>query len=81
MNRVVVFGAAGRRAERQVEFPKGHVRNPLTDDELEQKFRGLAAGRLDKDRQDELLGRVWRLDELDEIASILPVIAVSPLSG
>ncbi len=81
VNRVVVFGAAGRRAERQVEFPKGHVRNPLTDDELEQKFRGLAAGRLDKDRQDELLGRVWRLDELDEIASILPVIAVSPLSG
>ena len=36
----------GRRLVAETSHPKGHYRNPLTDGEVEAKFRGLASGAL-----------------------------------
>ena len=38
-NRLTVTLADGRKLVKEVEFPRGHARNPMTDAEVEQKFR------------------------------------------
>lgn len=44
--RIKVTTTDGRRMAAQTSHPIGYSRNPLTDGEVEAKFRGLAAGAL-----------------------------------
>ncbi|MDB5809110.1 MAG: prpD [Betaproteobacteria bacterium] len=46
-----------------VDYHKGHYRNPMTDAEVEAKFRPLAAEVLTSAQTDRLLAALWRLDE------------------
>jgi 2-methylcitrate dehydratase len=62
--RVIVQLADGRRLTRELEYPRGHARNPLTDAELEQKFRRLVEPRYGKDRADQVLKICWELERL-----------------
>src|SRR5204863_4908520 len=40
-NRITVTLADGRTVVEEVEFPRGHALNPMTDAEVERKFRTL----------------------------------------
>ena len=51
----------GRRVVKETRYPKGHHGNPLTDAEVETKFRSLAEGTLRPAGCDRVLGRVWDL--------------------
>jgi len=42
--RVTVLSAGGRSCTAQVDNPHGHYRDPLTEDEIERKFRELVGG-------------------------------------
>jgi 2-methylcitrate dehydratase PrpD len=53
--RVVVRLNDGRSFGAQVEFPRGDVRNPLTQEELDRKFRTLTDTILTADQQDHLM--------------------------
>lgn len=44
---------------------------PLSDGELEDKLRDCASGVVDDDVLERLLGNIWRLDSLDDVASLL----------
>jgi 2-methylcitrate dehydratase len=50
--RVSVRLRDGRTISKQVDYPKGDPRNPLTDDDLAQKFRRLSAKALSAGQQD-----------------------------
>jgi 2-methylcitrate dehydratase len=50
--------------------PKGHPGNPLTDQEIEQKFLEQASGVLPDARAKEALARLWDLDALDDVSSL-----------
>src|SRR5205807_1578912 len=54
-NRVSVKLTNGRQLVHEVEFPRGHARNPMTDAEVEQKFRRLVEPRYGKERADSVL--------------------------
>ncbi|MDE0029578.1 MAG: MmgE/PrpD family protein [Deltaproteobacteria bacterium] len=58
---------SGRRLTRAADYPKGHSRNPLSDDELQQKFLGLTTGVLPEPRRGKLLDLLWRFDELENL--------------
>jgi 2-methylcitrate dehydratase len=60
--RIEVTTRDGRRLAAETSHPKGHYRNPLTDDELEGKFRGLASGALGAEGCDRVLGEVSTLE-------------------
>ena len=60
--RVTVATVRGRFT-RQVDHPKGDPQNPLTDAEIEAKFRQLADGVWDDATQDAALTAVARLEE------------------
>lgn len=61
-NRLTVTLADGRRLVKEVEFPRGHARNPMTDAEVEQKFRALVEPRYGRERADRILAACWQLE-------------------
>jgi 2-methylcitrate dehydratase len=75
-NLVRVHLRDGRVFENEVTFPKGHARNPMTDDEVVVKFRTLAEPVLAETKISEILDRCWNLDKQSEVASLLALCAV-----
>jgi 2-methylcitrate dehydratase len=73
--RMVLTTTDGRRFETAVEYHKGHWKNPMTDAEIEAKFRKLAGEVLDAPRTDRLLDALWRLDELPDAGEIVRLTA------
>jgi len=61
--RVELTTTDGRTLTAETSHPKGHRRNPLTDAEVELKFRGLAAGALGAKGCDRVLSEVWSLEK------------------
>ena len=71
----VVLKDGGRESVR-VEYHRGHARNPMSDAEINEKFRALADGVLPVARQDALLAKLWDLENLDGIAEVIALTRV-----
>jgi 2-methylcitrate dehydratase PrpD len=67
---VKVQSKEGNVYERTVQFAKGTVQNPMTRDELENKFRGLAGGVLTKDHYEEIISLVEELEIVDDLCTL-----------
>jgi len=50
---------SGQRRNLRVEYHRGHWKNPMTDAEVEEKFRALAHRQLPAARTDDLLRQLW----------------------
>ncbi len=68
---VEVITISGQRYSSEVDYHKGHYKNPLTDAEVEDKFRSLAAGIIPQGRTDALLGRLWQLEDVEHIGEVI----------
>ena len=66
-----VVTSAGEAHTAVVEYHKGHWKNPMSDAELETKFRKLARAVLDEAQTSRLLERLWRLEEVDDVGEIV----------
>ena len=62
--RVIVRTQDGKQVSCKVEVPKGYPDNPLTEDELKEKFRNLASLALSKSRVEKVIARVENLDRI-----------------
>jgi 2-methylcitrate dehydratase len=62
---------SGQRFSSQVAYHKGHFKNPLSDAELESKFRSLACGPLSETQADALLDRLWNLERLADVGELI----------
>jgi 2-methylcitrate dehydratase len=62
---------SGQRRNLRVEYHRGHWKNPMTDAEVEEKFRALARRQLGAAQTDELLRRLWALDRLPKAAEVV----------
>ncbi|HWL95393.1 MAG TPA: MmgE/PrpD family protein, partial [Phycisphaerae bacterium] len=69
-NRLRVHMKDGRSFEKTVKYPRGHAGNPMTDTEVESKFRTLASGVISEQQQDRLLASMWKMDAMDNVASL-----------
>jgi 2-methylcitrate dehydratase len=70
-NRVTVSLADGRKLTKEVEFPRGHARNPMTDEEVERKFRQLVEPRYGKDRTGRILRICWQLEKVKTAGELI----------
>lgn len=71
-SKVVVETRDGRTLERWAdENYRGSPHNPLSDAEVEGKFRDCAAGLLDDARVDAVLRSIWDCDSLDDAGVLL----------
>jgi 2-methylcitrate dehydratase len=75
--RVTVRTAAGKEYIKQVDFPLGHPRHPMSDREVEEKFRSLASGVLDRKRAGRVIEFVWQLDQIKDIGALMPLLRIA----
>jgi 2-methylcitrate dehydratase len=66
----IVLRSGARRTIR-VEYHRGHWKNPMTDAELEEKFRSLARRQLQATQMDALLHQLWALDSLPRVGRLM----------
>ena len=74
--RVEVTTTDGRRVTAETSHPKGHSRNPLTDREVEAKFRGLVARTLGDDRCGQVLARALELEKAATLDALFDSLVV-----
>lgn len=73
-NRLTVKLNDGRTLVREVEFPRGHAQNPMSDAEVEHKFRSLVEPRYGKERADRILAVCWELEKLKEAGELIRLL-------
>jgi 2-methylcitrate dehydratase len=62
-SQIEVTTRSGQRFTERAEYPKGHTRNPMTDADVETKFRDLALDVLGAERVSAALQALWCLDD------------------
>ncbi len=68
----------GRRIEKFVEHAVGSSKNPMSNADLEKKFRGLAEGILTAEQADHLIELCWSIESLADVSRI-PLAAATSL--
>ncbi len=69
-NRLTVTLADGTVLKKQVDYPRGHARNPMNDDEVVAKFAKLAEGVVSARTANRIVDLCMRLDKLDDLAQL-----------
>jgi 2-methylcitrate dehydratase len=67
---------SGQRKTIRVEYHRGHWKNPMTDAEVEEKFRALARRQLPAAQTDNLLRQLWALDSLPKAGELIATTRV-----
>jgi 2-methylcitrate dehydratase len=74
--RVVIRTTDGREVTKELDYPKGDPRNPLTNDEISGKFKALAEGiatASDVERMQSAINRTEQFDDVREFMGELTV--------
>lgn len=71
---IVEIEAGGRRDVERIDHPRGHPKNPMTDEEVEEKFRRLAGRLLSKGEIEKVLGRIWSLEKVQKMGEIVGLL-------
>ena len=71
-----MIARSGGRKSIRVEHHRGHWRNPMSDAEVEEKFRTLVAGLLPQARTDALIGQLWKLEDLPDVGALIEMTKI-----
>ncbi len=75
-NKIVITMNNGATHEKEILDPKGHPNNPLTREELENKFKDAAAPLLSEERQNRIIDTLWNLEQLQNIEELMKMLEV-----
>ena len=76
-NRVTVKLASGEVVSKQVDYHKGHPKNPMSDEEVEDKFRRLSGKYLRKNQTARILDAVWNLEKLKDVSKVVSLMTLN----
>lgn len=65
----------GKKYSLRVDYPRGHARNPMTDEEVVEKFKGMASRYMSEDHAVQVIDTVFALDKLDDIGKLNRLMA------
>src|SRR5262245_30570331 len=71
----IVLKSGARRTVR-VEYHRGHFKNPMSDAEMEEKFRLMAHKHLPADRTDQLLRLIWGIENEPRASALIAATRV-----
>ena len=74
--RITVTTRSGQRHSVAIDYHRGHYRNPMSDAEIEAKFRSLAEEPLGRVRCDVLLDRLWHLEQVPDAGRLLDLTRI-----
>lgn len=77
---VTVETATGMRHETRVDYPKGDPNNPMTREELIEKFHGLTGQIIPESSRSPLVERCLTLDTLDNVQKLWDGVDLTPKS-
>ncbi len=64
----------GRVLEDESIFPKGHPRNPMTEDEIKEKFRQLALYSLKKGVVEQIIEKIEQFEKIEKIEDLISLL-------
>jgi 2-methylcitrate dehydratase len=64
----------GKTFRLRVDHPRGHARNPMTDQEVIAKFKDMASVSMAEPRMNRLIESVFALDKLEDIGTLLKLM-------
>tara|TARA_B100000315_G_scaffold150257_1_gene138943 strand:+ start:1692 stop:3077 length:1386 start_codon:yes stop_codon:yes gene_type:complete len=68
---IEIKNKAGEVFSETVDCPKGHPKNPLSDREVEEKFKDLNDGRIKSEKVKDIMKRVWDLENQKGIGDLI----------
>jgi len=75
-NRVTVKLSTGKVVSKQIDYHKGHPKNPMSDGEVEEKFHKLTRRILDKSRARRILDAVWNLEKAKDVSKVVSILTL-----
>ncbi len=75
-NRITVRTHDGAVYVEEVRFPRGHARNPMTDEEVIGKFRRNVAAVWTPDQAERVLEWVWRMEAQEDLTELVRLLHV-----
>jgi 2-methylcitrate dehydratase len=76
-NRITVRTKGGATFSKEVVVPRGHPLDPMSDKEVEEKFRRLTRRKLAPRRAEKLLEVLWGLEKVKDAGSLMPLMRLS----
>lgn len=70
----------GATYRHRFDYPKGFPQNPMTDAEIEDKFRSMARKLMDEAQTDKLMKAIYRLEQLDDIVRLMRLLKFKPIT-
>jgi 2-methylcitrate dehydratase len=68
---VTIQTTDGREFSKQLDYPKGDPRNPLTDKEVEEKFEALAGPAMTAVARRKAIEAIWSLDKQTSVTGVM----------
>jgi 2-methylcitrate dehydratase len=63
----------GSEFTKQLDYPKGDPRNPLSDREIEEKFQALAEPVMTKAAMKRAIDAIWSLENTNSVSDLMRV--------
>ncbi len=76
-NKVTVKLASGKILSKKVEDPRGHPYNPMTREEIMEKFNTLTLGFLPSERRKKIIATIYALDKAKTLGNLVTLLAVN----
>jgi 2-methylcitrate dehydratase len=71
---VTIVTMGGKEFSKQLDYPKGDPRNPLSDLEVEEKFAALADGVISRARQQQVRNLIWNLEKCSSVTELMELL-------
>jgi 2-methylcitrate dehydratase len=75
-NRITVTLASGKVISKQVNYHKGHPKNPMSDQDVERKFRTLTKRPLSENKTKRVLDLLWNLEKVSDVSKLFSALVV-----
>jgi 2-methylcitrate dehydratase len=72
--RVTIRMRSGETLVSEIRYPRGHEKSPMSDAEVENKFRDLCAGPLGAQGCDQALKTLWQLESIKDAGAITALL-------
>ena len=74
--RIELRTKSGKELTAQVDYPRGHTSNPMTDEEVWAKFRMLAGRKLPKEQVEWALETMWAFDTAKGLDALFEAVRI-----
>ncbi|MCC7485680.1 MAG: MmgE/PrpD family protein [Burkholderiales bacterium] len=74
MTQIEVITKSGRRIVESAQYPRGHAKNPMPDEDVNSKFGTMCEGLVGTARRDALLTTLWSLDQAADLTGLFDLL-------